>query len=152
MISEDIVMDSFMYYWERRSSIAPDCNIPAYILTEIKHKCLDYLKHLRIQEEAIDKIKNTKEWELNLRISTLEACNPDKLFSEEMRDIVNKAINNLPPQTRDIFIRSRYHEKSNKEIAEELNVSTKTIEYHITKALKTLRISLKDYNTCLFFL
>jgi RNA polymerase sigma-70 factor (ECF subfamily) len=152
MVAEDIVMDSFMYYWERRTSIASDCNVPAYILTTVKHKCLDHLKHIHIQEDTFDKIKGLKEWDLNLQISTLEACNPERLFSNEMRQIVNKAIGELPPQTREIFIKSRYREKSHKEIAEELNLSTKAVEYHITKALKTLRVSLREYSTFLLLL
>jgi RNA polymerase sigma-70 factor (ECF subfamily) len=69
-----------------------------------------------------------------------------------MRQIVNKAIGELPPQTREIFIKSRYREKSHKEIAEELNLSTKAVEYHITKALKTLRVSLREYSTFLLLL
>ena len=145
MIAEDIAIESLMYYWENRRNLAPDSNIQAYILTTIKHKCLNYLQRLRMQEEIVEYLKDCDTWELNLRIATLEACDPEKLFSDELQTLVDKALETLPEQTRDIFIRSRYNNQSHKDIAEALGVSTKTVEFHITKALKVLRVALKDY-------
>ena len=64
---------------------------------------------------------------------------------QELQFLVKKTLKTLPAQTREIFIRSRYYNQNHKEIANALGVSTKTVEFHITKALKALRISLKDY-------
>lgn len=151
MIAEDIAIESLMYYWENRGKLAPESNVPAYILTVIKHKCLNYLQRLRTQEDIVEYLKNCDAWELNLRIATLEACNPEKLFSDEVIALVSKALKTLPEQTRDIFIRSRYNNQSHKEIADVLGVSTKTVEYHVSKALKVLRVALKDYFPLLAF-
>ena len=76
---------------------------------------------------------------------TLEACEPEFLFSEELRKIATETIDSLPSLSKEIFIRSRYENQSNKEIAEALGLSIKSIEYHITKALKILRKMLIDY-------
>lgn len=152
MIAEDIAIDSLMYYWENRDNLAPDSNIPAYILTIIKHKCLNHLQRLRTQEDIVEYLRNCDLWELNLRIATLEACNPEKLFSNELQALVDEGLKTLPEQTRDIFIRSRYNNQTHKEIAESLGISTKSVEFHITKALKVLRVTLKDYFPLLFFL
>ena len=51
----------------------------------------------------------------------------------------------MPPQSREILMLSRYSNLPNKRIAEQLNVSLKTVEFHITKALRILRVELKDY-------
>ena len=58
----------------------------------------------------------------------------------------------MPPQTREVFMMSRFQNKSNKEIAESMNISVKSVEYHITKTLKVLRVALKDYLPIFFFL
>lgn len=117
MVAEDIAIESLMYYWENRGKLAPDSNVPAYILTVIKHKCLNYLQRLRTREEIVEYLKDCDTWELNLRIATLEACNPEKLFTDELQSLVDKALKTLPEQTREIFVRSRYNNQSHKEIA-----------------------------------
>ncbi len=143
-VAEDIVNDSFMYYWENRSTIE-ERNLPAYLLSVVKHRCLNHLNHLAIEEHVKADISSLKYWELQLKITTLEACNPDELMLHEIQVLVQQALNKLPAQTREVLLRSRYRLQSNKEIAAALGISVKAVEYHITKALKMLRIELKDY-------
>ena len=90
--------------------------------------------------------------ELNIRISTLEACDPEEIFSHEIRTIIHNTLQSMPAQTRRIFEMSRFENKTVKEIAEETNITAKGVEYHITKALKVLRINLKDYLPLFYFL
>ncbi|MDR1557086.1 MAG: RNA polymerase sigma-70 factor [Tannerellaceae bacterium] len=144
-VAEDFTLEAFMYYWENRHTLNPDSNIPAYILTVIKHKCLNYLEHLHVREDVAEKLRNHAEWELQTRISTLEACDPNELFTAEIREMVRKTLAAMPAQTRRIFIRSRFLNESYKEIAERYGISVKGVEFHISKALKILRRELKDY-------
>ena len=144
-VAEDIAVDSIMYYWERRQTLPDETNIPAYILTTIKHKCINHLEHMRIREEYAEKMLSNAAWELNLRISTLEACDPEELFSKEIQDTVDKALASLPKQTSAIFRLSRYENMSHKEIADMMNITTKAVEYHITKTLTNLRKILQKY-------
>jgi RNA polymerase sigma-70 factor (ECF subfamily) len=88
---------------------------------------------------------NHQTRELDFRISSLESCDPIELFSDEMNSIIKKTMNELDEQTKRIFYKSRYENKTNREIAEELGISIKTVEFHITKALKLFRARLKDY-------
>lgn len=80
-----------------------------------------------------------------LKITTLEACDPEELFSSEAQRLIDEALDHLPEKTRVIFIMSRYENKTHKEIADHFGLSTKSIEFHITKALNVLRNRLKDY-------
>ncbi len=150
-VAEDFTIEALMQYWENRNALKADSNVPAYILTIIKNKCINYLQHIQVLEDVSEHLKNHAEWELNTRISTLEACNPEELFTAEAQEIVNKTLATLPEQTRRIFIMSRYENKPYKEIAETLGMTTKGVEYHIAQALKRLHTNLKDYIPLLLF-
>ncbi|WP_321332299.1 RNA polymerase sigma-70 factor [uncultured Bacteroides sp.] len=149
-IAEDFVMEAFVYYWENRNRLENERNIPAYILTVIKHKCLNYLQHLQLETNVAEDMAIRAQWELDIRISTLKACDPYDIFSAETKEMVNKALSELPEKTKRVFLMSRLENKSNMQIATELGISAKGVEFHITKALKKLRISLKDYYPLLF--
>lgn len=144
-VAEDIVMDSFMYFWEKRALLASDSNIPAYILTVIKHKCLDHLRAKSVRERVEENLLNHNYRVLQTQIETLEACDPQELFSKEVLQLVDQAFTSLPKRTKEIFFRSRYQNQSYKEIASDLNITVKSVEFEISKAMKILRIALKDY-------
>lgn len=144
-IAEDFVIDSLLYYWENRHKLAEDSNVPAYVLTVLKHKCLDYLQHRKMREEVESRLLSDAQWELNTNIATLEAFEPYQIFTEETERLVEHALGLLPQRTREIFLMSRADNMSYKEIADRLGITTKGVEFHITKALKVLKAELKDY-------
>ena len=151
MAAEDIVAESLVKYW--RLSLSQEAETSeTLLLTILKNKALDYLRHKVIHESAIENIMELNDRELNIRISTLEACDPEEIFSHEIQTIIHNTLQSLPEQTRRIFEMSRFENKTVKEIAEETNITAKGVEYHITKALKVLRINLKDYLPLFYFL
>lgn len=150
--AEDIVMESLMSYWENRHKLSPGVNPSAYVVTIIKNNCLNHLRHLQIAENVSENISSHSVWELSNRIATLEACEPNELFREEVQRIADEVIARLPLTTARVFKLSRYDNLSHKEIAEQLNITTKGVEYHISKATKELRVALKDYLIFLPFL
>ncbi|MBO4945754.1 MAG: RNA polymerase sigma-70 factor [Muribaculaceae bacterium] len=143
--AEDIVAEAIIHYWEKRSQLDPDSNIPAYILTVVKHKCLNYLRHMAVREETAEQLKNYQEWELATRISTLESCDPKELFTSEIIDIVNDTLARMPERTRKVFLMQRDDNMSRAEIADVLGITPKGVDFHMKKALNMLRLSLKDY-------
>lgn len=84
------------------------------LVTIIRNKALDYLRHKAICISAKQNIEQKYQRELNLRISSLEACNPDDIFSSEIVNIINDTIAKLPEQTRTIFKLSRFENLSQK--------------------------------------
>lgn len=144
MVAEDIVSESLVKYWKLLSAGETEPS-DALLLTILKNKSLDYLRHETIHLTAIETLTDWSNRELDIRISTLEACDPDEIFSSEIQAIIDKTLQSLPEQTRRVFELSRFENKTIKEIAEETGLTPKGVEYHITKSLKALRITLKDY-------
>ena len=138
-VSENLFVDALVDYWQRRGSLPEDTNVPAYLLTSVRNKALNHLRHQRIRERSSDELMRRARSELDFRISSLEDFTTQSLFSSEIHEIVRQTLAEMPAQTRRI----------NAEIAAELNLSIKTVEFHIGKVLKVLRVRLKDY--LLFF-
>ncbi|NDV57687.1 RNA polymerase sigma-70 factor [Bacteroides sp. 519] len=143
--AEDILMESMISLWENRDRWDDSVNLHGLLLTIIKNKALNYLAHLQVRYRAEENINEHAQRELNLRISTLEASEPDRIFDSEIQAIVEKTLKKLPEQSRRIYTLSRHHDTPNKKIASDLGISVKSVEFHITKALKLLRQELKDY-------
>ena len=150
-LAEDFVSEAFAVFWENRESLSPDTKPQAYILTVVKNKCINHLQHLQVRNRVQQEISENAEWKLTLSINTLEACNPDHIFSDEIRKIVDATLGKLPEKTKQIFILSRFQNLTYGEIAEKMNLGTKSIEYHMSKALAKFRIALEDY-ICLLLL
>ena len=151
-LAEDITSEAFMVYWENRDNIAQMSNPQAYILTIVKNKCLNYLTREEKKLKVLNNIKDNAVWELNVRISTLEACDPEELFSSEIQKIINETLASLPEKTLKVFTLSRYENKTYKEISEMMNITTKGVEFHMTKALSLFRKRLKDYIILLLYM
>lgn len=143
--AEDAVMESFMALWEKRAQLPADTNVISYVLTAVKNRTLNYLKHKEIEANAAEEMKNLDGWALETRLQTLSAFDPDDLYAKEIMEIVHKTLDGLQPSTRRIFLLSRMEGKPYKEIAAEMEMTDKGVEFHMGRALKALRIALKDY-------
>lgn len=150
-IAEDIVSDTLIKLWEILGEREIE-HIEALLFTTLKNKSLDYLKRELIKHEVISCLADMEKRELDIRISTLEACNPEELFSTEVQQIVVDTLALLPEQTRRVFEMSRFENKTNREISVELGITVKGVEYHVTRALKILRENLRDYLYVLCFI
>ena len=142
-VAEDLVSDSFMSFWENRGRIPADANLQAYILIIVRNKCLDWLRaqslHAKIEQEAAD-------------IRSLQAFNPEEIFSAEVAAIVRQSLDRLPELTREVFVARRFEELSYKEIAEKYGITVRRVEFELEKAVKQLRVALKDYLPVLLML
>lgn len=152
IVAEDLVSDSFMSLWENRARISVDTNLQAYLLIIVRNKCLDWLRaqslHMKIEQEV---------YELRRRIvaadiRSLQAFDPESIFSEEVAAIVRESLDRLPELTRKVFIARRFEEMSYKEIAEKYGITVRRVEFELEKTVKLLRVALKDYLHILFVL
>ncbi len=150
--AEDFVSEAFAAYWDKRKELQSGTKPQAYILTVIKNKCINHLEHLKVRHTVESQMSDQESWRLSLSINTLQACDPDFIFSEEIEKIVERTLRNLPKKTRLIFELNRFDGLSYDDIARKMNLNPKSIEYHVSKALKSLRLSLKDFHTLSLFL
>ena len=144
LVAEDIVSESLIKLWQRMKS-SPVEHISSYLFTILKNSSLDHLRHEAIERNAFKSLNEYLTREHEIRISVLQACDPNEIFSSEIQQLILSTLSSLPEKSRKIFMLSRYENKTNKEIAEVFNISVKGIDYHIALTIKALRISLKDY-------
>lgn len=151
-LSEDIASEALTKLWENWDDSYTPLQRKSFLLTIIRNKCLDHLRKIQGNIKTHVELTEISQRELDLRISLLESTVPQELFISDIQKIVNNTLTQLPLQTQLIFKLSRIENKSAKEIAEELGISVKSVEYHITKSLSLLRMKLKDYLPIVMFL
>lgn len=151
-LAENMVQDAFIILWEKRKNLDIQSNVKAFLVTVIKNKSINQIEKSKNRLIIDNTINQMAVREADLNISTLRSLNPEELFTEEIMRIVEKAIQDLPEQTREVFKMSRYQGLSNQDIANKLDITAKGVEYHISRSLKILRTKLSDYLHLLFFL
>lgn len=136
-VVKEMVQDIFADLWLKRRSLSIQKSIAAYLFGALRHKIIDYIRHKSVRETYIHHISRFHQ------IQDHSTINQVNLF--DLNDALKRAISFLPTRCRQVFEMSRKNHFTNKEIAEQLNISPKTVENQITKALKILRHHLKEY-------
>lgn len=150
MAAEDIVSDALIRLWERMKEEEIG-SVKAFLFTILKNNALDFLKHQAVKRNVHGALELVLARELEIRRNSLESSDPREIFSNEIHQIMEATLQLLPDKTRQVFIMSRFENKSHKEIAELLGISIKGVEYHIAQSIKALRSALKDYLSLLIF-
>ncbi len=140
--AKTVVQEAFVKLWEVRHELESGSNIQNYLFTLVKNNCLNILKRRQILLKHHEKIR---EKELRYQYESLNRISDDYLEFKELKEKIDAAIKNLPEHLRVVFELSRFKDMKNREIALELEISQKTVEARMTKALKILREELKDY-------
>ncbi|MGO4912067.1 RNA polymerase sigma-70 factor [Leeuwenhoekiella sp. W20_SRS_FM14] len=138
-----VAQEAFVNLWVNRNLVDKPAGIKSFLYTSAKSKCLNLLKHEKVVRKYQDKTLADKERNLNLEV--LHALDFDSFSLLELEETIAHLIAKLPEQTQLIFKMKRIEHKKNLEIAEELSISVKTVEAHMTRALAYLRESLTDY-------
>lgn len=141
--AKSLAQEAFINLWLNREKIETLNGIKAFLYTYAKSSCLNYIRHRKIITKYEDLQLQSKEDQLNREV--LESFDFNSLEFIELEELIMRSINELPDQCRRVFMLSRFEGKMNKEIAEDLNISIKSVEANITRALKTLKSDLADY-------
>jgi RNA polymerase sigma-70 factor (ECF subfamily) len=138
--AEERVQQVFFKIWERADNLSFQGSVAAYLYRAVHNECLNFLKHEKIKSEhrlhVVHRMKNE--------------THTDKTMNKELEQQFREAMNELPEQCRTVFQLSRFEELKYREIADRLDISVKTVENHMGKALKLLRLKLVDFLPFLF--
>jgi len=141
-IAEEIVADLFVKLWERRKYFIVTVSLKAYLIKSVQNRCINYLR----QHQKENKQKQALEENINYEVLRWSDDFPlDKILEEELSDRIEKAIRNLPPRCREIFILSRDKGLQYDEIAVQLKISVNTVKGQMKIALARLRKDLGEW-------
>lgn len=135
--ARDLVQDVFFNFWKKREALNIQTSLKSYLRKAVINRALDEIKKQKrmIWDEEVV--------EYNQPVQKEEAIN--NLAAEDLQQVINYAIDQLPEKCRLVFSLSRFEEMSHKEIAAHLSISVKTIENQITKALKVIRSAVEKH-------
>ena len=144
MLAEELVQNIFYKLWERPEKLSISGSIAAYLYRAVYNESLNHLKHMKVrsryQSHVIHEMKNQSD------------SASRKIIMKELEARLQRALHELPEQCRTIFQLSRFEELKYREIAERLDISPKTVENQMGKALKILRMKLIDFLPLTIFL
>jgi RNA polymerase sigma-70 factor (ECF subfamily) len=147
-VAEDLVQDSFIQLWNNKEKLEDGSNTLNYLYTLTKHNCLNYLKHREVKERYL---RNKSMAELKFLQQSINSL-PDS-FTDLMalRQDLTDAIEKLPDDQKEIFKLNRFNGLTYEKIAEQKEVSVKTVEAKMSRAIKSLRSLLKEYYPLIMF-
>ncbi len=135
--AEEVVQAAFIGVWDKRHSIEIQTSMKSYLYRMVRNACLNVIKHVKV-----------KKAHANYQMAGGEPVHEEvsqSVLSSELEEKIHSATKTLPEQCRIVFQLSRFEKLKYSEIAEQLDISVKTVENHMGKALKIMRAQLKDY-------
>ena len=133
-VAEDIVQEVFIKLWENRHQLKEELSLKSYLFTIANNLALNHIRHNKIV------LKFQQEQKIELQVGDSVH---NEIAKNELYESLLKAVAELPEKSRVVFMLSRFDDLSYKEIAGNLDISIKTVESHMGKALKLLRKSLQ---------
>lgn len=141
--AEDIVQDIFVRIWDSRAKITFKHTLKAYLFASTRYGIYRHIRKVHLQEAH----QQAQDFQY------IEHYNPEnELECKELMENVAQIVNSLPSRCREVYDMSRNDQLNHREIAELLNISTKTVENQITIALKRIRIGLGKVILLLIYL
>lgn len=142
--AEEMVQQVFFKLWERSEHLTFSGSLAAYLYRSVHNESLNFLKH--------QKVKASHQLHVAYSMKNKSEQAQPKMMRNELENKFREALNELPEQCRTVFQLSRFEDMKYREIADKLNISVKTVENHMGKALKILRTKLVDFLPLLILL
>lgn len=135
--AEDIVQELFISVWNKQLDAMPEKEFSAYLTTSVKNSCISFLRKRKEDTVSIDEHPASA------------SCMPDEMPEEGSKspeEVLHAALSTLPPKCKEIFLLAKLQGLKYREIAGKLNLSEKTVENQMTKAIKLLRVYVAEHS------
>ena len=133
--AEEIVQNTFVKLWEKKESLNIEISLKSYLYKSVYHASLNEIKHQNVKNKYINMHNNEEPLDNMQSVSQIR----------DLEHRIDQALQKLPEQCRLVFQMSRFRQLKYREIADVLNISVKTVENQMGKALKIMRSNLADY-------
>lgn len=128
---EEFIQEIFITLWEKRTSLSLTTGLSQYLFTAVKYKVIDHYRKLHIKSKYLQLAD----------VQGVDNSAEEMVFLNDLIAHLEKVVMQLPDKCRSVYELSRIQHKSNREIALILNISEKTVEGHLTRALRALRVA-----------
>lgn len=143
-LAEEVVAETFFRIWVKRKELHINGSVKAYLFQAVYNNSLAYLRKQKNEKKLVENLQQDHLSCYNNRLLE-DFSERDSLILKELDEKIKNAIQKLPDQAQRVFTLKRYEGLKNKEVAEQLQISLKTVEMHMTRSLLFLRTELKDY-------
>ncbi len=141
--AENVVQDIMLWLWQNHRELHIETSLRTYLFTATKNRCLTLINRGQMRQRIMSSLHKAMEEQFE---------SPDFYILGDLVNKLEEALDELPESYREVFVQHRFNNKSYKDLATEMGVSQKAIEYRISQAIRLLRVSLKDYLPLLILL
>lgn len=128
---EDIVQETFIAVWNKGKDSLPEKEFMAYMVGSVRNNCISFLRKRKLNTVSMEEIVSSP--------IIMSVDDTDDERERILEDALEKALSTLPPKCKEVFLMSKLKGMKYREIAEATGTSEKTVENHMSKAIKTLR-------------
>ncbi|MDR1456369.1 MAG: RNA polymerase sigma-70 factor [Tannerella sp.] len=144
MDAEEIVCNLFVRIWERRERLSVRGSMESYLVSAVHHEAVNCLKHAEVEEQYRERVA--------CQLNHMDLLHPEgvdtpltDMLEKEMYELIEKAVQTLPQQCREVFVLHMMDGLSYEEVAVKLNVTVNTVRTQVTRATKKMRCALSPF-------
>ncbi|GAB3958454.1 RNA polymerase sigma-70 factor [Spirosoma harenae] len=135
-VAEELVQDLFVQLWQKRESLEVR-QVNFYLFRALKYSVIDHIKRQVVEEKYLAY--------QHFFAQQANSSTEDQVAYDNLVETIESELLKLPPKTQEVFRLSRFEGQTIPEISQRLSITDKVVEYHLSKALKLLRVQLRDY-------
>lgn len=142
-IANEIVQDTFIRIWESKSGLDAEQSLKSYLYRSVHNNCINFIRKKQLNKKLTEEYMSEVLQRIEMLDRDFNESRFDQLITDELELTIQKSIDKLPEQCREIFLLSRYSDLTYQQIAKKLSISVNTVKTQISRSLQKIRENLK---------